>query len=362
MTIASESRQLLEGLLTTPSPSGQEEKVQALVRAWCERYADEVKTDSHGNVVAAIHATGRPRILLDGHCDQIALMIQHVDEQGFIYFAAMGGWDPMILVGQAVTVWARSGPMPGVIGRKPKHLQVKADQSRPPLIKDLWIDLGAESAEEVLEKVTIGDAATVRLGFVEFPHDRIAGPKMDNTAGLFVVLETLRRLASADSELRAGVFVVSAVQEEVGLRGAKTAAFGVDPDIGIAVDVTHATDCPTIDPREHGMVRLGEGPVLFRGPNINPVAHRRLSEIAEERQLSLQHKGAPRGTPNDANALQLTRAGVATVALGIPNRYMHTPVEMISLRDLDTAADLLTAFVQSVDEESHFIPGLLDQD
>lgn len=355
MALDKTSRRLFEQLVGTASPSGQEERVQAVVRSWCSDYSDDVRTDSHGNVIAVLNPEGRPRVLLDGHCDQIALMIQHVDEQGFLYFVAMGGWDPMILVGQAVTVWAASGPLKGVIGRKPKHLQVEADQNRPPLIKDLWIDLGAMSAEEVLVDVKIGDAATVRLGFEELPHDRVAGPKMDNTAGLFVVLESLRRLRKA--KLNASVHVVSAVQEEVGLRGATTAAFGIDPDVGIAVDVTHATDCPTIDPREHGLVKLGEGPVLFRGPNINPVVHQRLVEAAEREGLAVQHKGAPRGTPNDANVLQLTRSGVATAALGIPNRYMHTPVEMISLRDLDTAASLVCAFIKSIESGATFVPG-----
>lgn len=354
MTIEQESRQLLDELLNTASPSGYEEQAQAIVRRWMDEYADEVCTDVHGNVIATLNAGGRPRILLDGHCDQIGLMVQHIDKHGFLYVQPIGGWDLPILLGQAVVVWSGAGALAGVIGRKPKHLLSAEEARKATKISDLWIDIGAVSAKEARESVRIGDPVTLRLGSVDLPNRRLAGPKMDNTAGLFVVCETLRRLAKARFD--GSLFVVSAVQEEVGLRGATTAAYGIDPDIGIGVDVTHATDCPTIDRREHGEVELGKGPVLFRGPNINPRLWDLLCTVAEKEDIPLQHKGAPRGTPNDANVLQLTRAGVVTAALGIPNRYMHTPVEMISLDDLDAAARLLSAFVSSTVADRDFTP------
>lgn len=356
--ISAESRAFFNELTTTPSPSGYEQPVQRVVRDWAQRYADEVRTDVHGSVVATRNAGGSPRILLDGHCDQIGLMVQHIDKHGFLYFQPIGGWDTYILLGQSVVVWTESGPVDGAIGRKAKHLQTASDRKGVPQLKDLWIDIGVADREEAQQKVRIGDPVTVRLGTRDLPHDRVCGPKMDNSAGLFVVFETLRRLHEEPGEMGgAAVFFVSAVQEEVGLRGARTAAFGIDPDIGIAVDVTHATDCPTIDKREHGEINLGDGPVVFRGPNINPVLHQRLCTIAEAKGLAIQHKGANRGTPNDANVLQLTRAGVATAALGIPNRYMHTPAEIISLRDLDTAASLLCELVRSAADGESLIPG-----
>ena len=194
-----------------------------------------------------------------------------------------------------------------MIGRKPTHLLSEEDRKKMPKITDLWVDLGAASADEVKRAVRIGDPVTVELGVRELPNRRLSGPKLDNTAGLFVVLEALKRLSGKTFD--AALFVVSAVQEEIGLRGATTAAHGVDPEVGIGVDVTHATDCPTIDRREHGTVDLGKGPVLFRGPNINPVLHDQLCELARSRSLPYQVKGAPRGTPNDANVLQLTRVG-----------------------------------------------------
>ena len=352
--LETKSRSFLEQLLTTPSPSGYEQEVQGHVRAWADDLADEVRTDVHGSVIASVNEGGSPRVLLDGHCDQIGLMVQHIDSNGFLYFQPIGGWDTMILVGQAVTVWTSSGPVAGALGRKPKHLLREGERTKVPLLSDLWIDVGCEDREQASEKVAIGDPVTVDLGFRQMPNDRICGPKMDNAVGLFVVFEALRRLRK--EKLAAAVFAVSAVQEEVGLRGARTAAFGIDPQVGIGVDVTHATDCPTVDRREHGDVSLGGGPVVFRGPNINPVVHERLCGVASSNDLKIQHKGANRGTPNDANVLQLTRAGVATAAIGIPNRYMHTPVELISLRDLDVAADLIAKFVASLAPGDDFTP------
>ena len=352
--ISTESRAFFASMVETASPSGYEQAIQGLVREWSEVFADEVRSDVHGSLIATRNANGSPRILLDGHCDQIGLMVQHIDKEGFLYFQPIGGWDTAILLGQAVSVQTKAGPLAGVIGRKPLHLLDEADREKVPKLRDLWIDIGVDGREEAEETVRIGDAVTLRPGLQELPHDRMSGPKMDNSAGLFVVFETLKRLQERSFE--AALFVVSAVQEEVGLRGARTAAFGVDPDVGIAVDVTHATDCPTIDQREHGDIKLGHGPVLFRGPNINPVLYESLCRLAAANNLSIQHKGANRGTANDANVLQLTRAGVATAAVGIPNRYMHTPVEMISMQDLDTAAELLTRFVIEAQPDTSFVP------
>jgi endoglucanase len=348
------SRAFLDQLLLTPSPSGYEQEVQALVRAFAQEYADEVRTDLHGNVIATRNPGGRPRILLDGHCDHIGLMVQHVDDAGFVYVQPIGGWDLALLLGRAVVVWTRSGPQRGVIGRKPKHLLSEEESKKMPKITDLWVDLGALSADETRRAVRVGDAVTVELGARELPNRRLAGPKLDNTAGLFVVFEALKRLSTRSFD--GALHVVSAVQEEIGLRGATTAAYGIDPELGIGVDVTHATDCPTIDRREHGAIDLGKGPVIFRGPNVNPVLHELLCEAARSRSLPYQVKGAPRGTPNDTNVLQLTRAGVATAAIGIPNRYMHTPVEIVSLDDVDVAAELVAELVATTRAGSSFTP------
>lgn len=349
-----ESERFFEQLLNTPSPSGYEQPVQKIVREWVNPLCDEVKTDLHGNVIATRNPSGFPRILLDGHCDQIGLMVQHIDKDGFLYFLPIGGWDTQILLGQRVSVWSKTGAVEGVIARKPKHLLSPEEAKKVPEISDLWIDIGARDRNDAANLVEIGDPVTVVLGMRRLRHGLVSGPKMDDTAGLYIVFEALRRLK--DKKFSAALHVVSAVQEEVGLRGATTAAFGIDPQVAIAVDVTHATDCPSIDKRAHGDIKLGKGPVLFRGPNINPIVHRMLEDISRRHSLPLQHKGANQGTANDGNVLQLNRAGVATGVLGIPNRYMHSPVEVISLDDLEVTAELLARFVLEVTPETDFTP------
>ena len=354
MPIADDSKAFLHRLLETPSPSGFEERIQAVVREWASPLADEVRTDLHGNLIAVKNPHGSPRILLDGHCDQIGLIITHVDSDGFLYAQPIGGWDPQILLGQRVQVWSKSGPILGVIARKPKHLLTPEEMKKVPEIHELWIDVGAKDKDEAKSVVSPGDPVTVLLGAREMRNGLVCGAKMDDSTGLFVVFEALRRIA--DQKINPALFVVSAVQEEVGLRGAHTAAYGIDPQVGIAVDVTHATDCPTIDKRTLGEIRVGNGPVLFRGPNINPRVANKLAEVAEQEKLPLQNAGLGRGASNDANPIQLTRGGVATAALGLPLRYMHSPVEVVSMADLDNAAELLAKFVLSVERDEDFTP------
>lgn len=348
------SRQFLKTLAETPSPSGYEQPVQAVVREWAAAYADEVRTDVHGNVVATLNPSGAPRVLIDGHCDQIGMMIQHIDDAGFLYALPIGGWDVQILLGQKVTVWTTSGPIPGVVSRKATHLLTPDERNKVPEFHELWIDVGAQSAAEAKEWVSVGDPATVELGMRSIRPDLVSGPKMDNATGVFIVFEALRRIAG--KAIAASVHAVSAVQEEIGLRGAQTAAYGVDPHVGVAVDVTHATDCPTVDKRINGVVALGKGPVLFRGPNVNPVLFQRLRGVAADENIPIQIKGANRGASNDANPIQLTRSGVATAWIGVPNRYMHSPVEMVSLADLDHAAELLAQFLLSLRPDETFAP------
>jgi len=356
MRITDESKAFFNRLLETPSPSGFEERIQGVVREWAGPLADDVRTDLHGNVIAVKNPAGSPRILLDGHCDQIGLIVAHIDDSGFVYAQAIGGWDPQILLGQKVSVWAKEGPVLGVIARKPKHLLTNEEMKKVPEIHELWIDIGAKDKAEAQSVVAPGDGVTLVLGQREMKNGLICGPKMDDATGLFVVFEALKRINGA--RLNPAVFVVSAVQEEVGLRGAHTAAYGVDPQVGIAVDVTHATDCPTIDKRTLGDLRLGNGPVVFRGPNVNRRVADKLAAVAEAEKLPVQFAGLGRGMANDANPIQLTRAGVATAAVGLPLRYMHSPVEVVSLSDLDHAAELLAKFLMAVEAGEDFTPRL----
>jgi len=341
-------------VLETPSPSGYESPLQEVVRRFASGFADEVKTDVHGNVMAVRNPGGQRRVMLAGHCDQIALIVQYIDNEGFIYIQSIGGWDPQILVGQRTTVWTESGPIPGVIGRKPIHLLTEEERKQVPKLKDLWVDVGSKNKEETEKLVKIGDPVTVELAYRELRNGRAVSSAMDDKCGLWVVMEALRRVDA--KKLGWAVYAVSTVQEEVGLRGARTSAFGIDPEVGVAVDVTHATDCPTVEKKEEGDIALGKGPVIERGPNMNPKVVRRLVKIAEDEKIPFQMAASGKATGTDANSIQVTRAGVATGLVSIPNRYMHSPVEMISLDDLDRCATLLARFCERLAADEDFTP------
>jgi len=338
-------------LVETPGVSGYEQPVQDVVRNYATSFSDEVSTDFHGNLVLAKNPKSDIRIMLAGHCDQIGLIVSYIDDAGFLYAQTVGGWDPQQLVGQKMTVWTQSGPVPGVIARKPIHLLVDSERKQVVKTDDMWIDIGAAGKEDAESQVRIGDSVTLELGLRELNNGFVCGPAMDNRTGVWVVVEALRR--AADRGVNCGLFAVSTVQEEIGLRGAKTSAYSIDPHLGIAVDVTHATDCPTIDKRQRGDISLGNGPVIVRGPNINPKVCDELLSISGKKDIPYQLAALGRAAPNDSNSLQVTRGGVATGLVAIPNRYMHSAVETVSLDDLDNAAELLAEFccqLQSADE------------
>ena len=344
----------LKTLLDTPSPSGYERPIQAVVRKYVAAFADDVRTDLHGNVIACKNPSARLRVMFAGHCDQIGMLVTHVNDNGFIYAQTIGGWDAQQLIGQRMVIWTADGPMPAVISRKPIHLLTDEERKQVTKLDDLWLDIGAKSKTEAQELVRVGDPVTLKLGFQEMRNALANSPAMDNKCGLWVCVEALRR--AAQRKLNVAVYAVSTVAEEIGLRGAQTSAFGIDPQVGIAVDVTHATDCPSIDKKQQGDISLGSGPVIFRGPNMNPLVTERLIRTAHESTLSYQIAASGKAVPNDANALQISRAGVATGLVSIPNRYMHSAVEMISLEDIDKAADLLAAFVLGLEGNEDFTP------
>ncbi len=350
----SASLDFLKTLLATPSPSGYERPIQDVVRKYASDFADEVRTDLHGNVIAIKNPAANLRVMFSGHCDQIGMLVTHIHDSGFIYGQTIGGWDPQQLIGQRMVIWAEGGPFPAVISRKPFHLLTDEERKQVVKLDDLWLDIGAKSKAEAAELVRIGDPITLQLQYQEMRNGLASSPAMDNKCGLWVVIEALRRASKAS--LKCGVYAVSTVAEEIGLRGARTSAYGIDPQVGIAVDVTHATDCPTIDKRQNGEIALGNGPVVVRGPNMNPVVTERLIATAKQKEIGYQLAASGRAVSNDANVLQISRAGVATGLVAIPNRYMHSAVEMISLTDIDRAADLLAEFVMSLSESDDFRP------
>ncbi len=348
------SFEFLKSLLLTPSPSGYEQRIQEIVRVWARQYADDVRTDLHGNVIAAINPTGSPRIMLAGHCDQLALMVQHIDSDGFLYVQPMGGWDMQILLGQRLTVWTKTGPVAAVVSRKAPHMLTTEERKKVPEFIDIWVDIGAKDRAEAESLVALGDTITVALSTQAMRNDLFTSPGLDDKVGVWTVMETLRLLKG--KPLQAAVFCVSTVQEEIGLRGAATSAYGIHPTVGIAVDVCHATDTPGNEKKQLGETKLNGGPVVFRGPNINPHVHDRVVAAAKAQSITIQTRGVPKATGTDANAMQLARDGVAAGLVSIPNRYMHSPVEVVSLKDLDNAARLLAEFCASVTGEMTWIP------
>jgi tetrahedral aminopeptidase len=354
------SHDFLKSLLETPSASGFEQQIQEVVRAWARHYADEVKTDRHGNVLAIRYpdagkgAADHARVMLAGHCDQIALMVQHIDKEGYLYVQPIGGWDMQILLGQYLTVWTKEGPVTGVVSRKAPHLLTNEERAKVPQFSDVWVDIGAKDGKEAAELVAHGDSVTPALGYRPMRNGMAASPAMDDKVGVWVVMEALRLLHG--KKLQVPVYCVSTVQEEVGLRGATTSAYGIHPAVGIAVDVCHATDTPGNEKKQLGEINLGDGPVIFRGPNISPRVFDRLGETARSREIGAQLRGVPRATGTDANVIQLTRDGVATGLIGIPNRYMHSPVEIVHLEDLDRAARLLSEFCLDLTPQVDWTP------
>ncbi len=353
------SFEFFKALLSTPSPSGFESPVQDIVRQFANPFADEIRSDRHGNLIAIRRTTNRvdgsaPRVMLAGHCDQLGLMVMHIDDQGFLMVQPIGGWDIPILLGQLLTVWTQKGPIPGVCSRKAPHLLSPDEKNKLPQFHDLWVDIGVKDKKEADSLVQIGDAIMAQLGFRPMRNGFASAPGMDDKVGVWTVFETLRLLHN--QPLNVDLFVVSTVQEEIGLRGAATSAYGINPTVGIAVDVCHATDTPGAEKKQVGEIKLGAGPVIFRGANINPRVFENLVLSATENNIPNQLRGVPKATGTDANAIQLAREGVATGLVSIPNRYMHSPVEMVALQDLVDSSRLLSAFCQRIGPETNWIP------
>ncbi len=351
----SQSYEFLKSIEETPSVSGYEQPVARLVRKRMAGFADTVTTDVHGNVVCCLNPKAPVRVMLAGHMDQIGLMVNHVADDGFLRFVAVGGIDNTVLPGSRVTVHSAGGPVQGVIGRKPIHLMKPEDRDKSKIELDaLWIDIGVANREQALKRVAIGDPVTFVLGMTRIGDDCVASPGLDNKVGTFVVMEALR--LAAKMKIKCALYAVATVQEEIGLRGAHTSTFGIDPHVGIAVDVTHASDNPGAEKSVVGDLALGKGAVIARGPNINPVLGELLIDTAKKQKLPYQIAAAPRATGTDANAMQLSRSGVATALVSIPNRYMHTQVEMVNLADLESIAELLAQTVARIDAKTRFIP------
>ncbi len=347
-----ESMEFLKKLLTTPSPSGHESVNQ---RIWCDyarQYADEVHTDAYGNAVAVLNPGRSPKIVLDGHVDEIGLMVKHIDDKGFIYFQRIGGVDPALIRSKRVDIHTAKGIVRGVIGATAIHLGEKGKEPKVPKMHELFIDIGASDAKAAKKRVSVGDPMTFVDDFEILNKNIAVARAFDNRAGTWAVIEALR-IAKA-SNPKACICACSSIQEETGLNGAQMQAFNVKPDVAIAVDVTHATDTPGIDVKQHGEVKLGEGPSISLGRENHPVLTARLRKIAKTKKIPIQLETFSLTGGTNAYAYWNKNGGVPSVIIGMPNRYMHSTVEMLDLRDLQKTADLLAAFCVDVKKGEKF--------
>lgn len=342
----------LKKLLAAPGPSGAEEAPAQVWRAEARTFADEVFADVGGNSYAILQG-GAPRIMLGGHIDEIGLMITHIDEQGFLWFDRIGGWDNEVFVGQRVRLSGRSGPVIGVVGKKPPHL-LSDEQSGVSKIENLWLDIGACTYEEALEQVKVGAIGVLDAPIYELLNRRIISRALDNRVGTFIVLEALRRLSEQRPPMT--VAAIASTQEEIRGTGAAPATYRFDPHIALIVDVTFATDHPQSNRQRDGDVKLGGGVVLAPGSVNSPLIYKRLIDIAEREQIPYAVQATPRDTGTDADAVAFVRQGVAAAVISIPNRYMHSPNEMVDLGDVEQVLRLIVAFVHSVQSEQEFIP------
>jgi endoglucanase len=348
-----ELKKYFEKLLNTQGPSGFEAETQNVFKEFINKFADKITTDVNGNVVAYKKGNGKKNIMLIAHADEIGFIIKYIDEKGFIYFSGIGGIDDSILHGTRINIHHNNKIVKGVIGKKPIHLLTE-EESKSFKNEDLWIDIGAKNKTEAIEIVAVGDYITYNPVIDFLPNNLVLTKSADNRVGIFIISCVLKELSKKN--LNSNLFVVSSVQEEIGLRGAHTITYEINPDFGIAIDVTHATDYPTIKKEKFGDIKLNEGAVIPIGATINPQLNKLLFKAAINTNEKIQIEAIPNRTGTEANAIQITRSGIAAGLISIPCRYMHTSNEMISLNDIQAAINILVEMCMLVNDETTFIP------
>ncbi|MEK7707370.1 MAG: M42 family metallopeptidase [Verrucomicrobiota bacterium] len=349
------SLNFLRTLVNTPSPVGHETRGQRVWLDYAKRFADETFSDAYGNCVAVLNKGGSPRLMLAGHADEIAMAVNYIDDNGFIYVRKMGGVDAAITKAQRVVIHTRRGAVKGVVGNVAPHLTSKDDKEpKPPKIHEIFIDIGVSKHSEAEKLVNIGDPITLTDEFDVLRGDLVVARAFDNRIGTFAVAEALRLLKESKVKLRAEVCAVSNVQEEVGLLGARQIAYSLKPDVALVVDVTHATDYPTVSKAQHGDVKIGKGPAITHGGCNHPEVVARIEAVAKAKKISLQHEAMSATSGTDTDAIFWTRGGIASALISLPNRYMHSPVEVVSLKDLEQIPQLLAAFALSLKQGEQF--------
>jgi putative aminopeptidase FrvX len=338
----------LRRLLTAPGPSGYEQAAAAVFREAAGDFA-EITHDTVGSTVARVNGTGDgPFVAVVGHIDEIGLIVHHIDDDGFLWFTGVGGWDPVILVGQRVEISTRDGRIPGVVGKKPIHLLKDEERKQAPELKNLHIDIGARDGEQARSMVRIGDVAVIAGEPVELPNDRVLSRSMDNRLGCYVALEAARLVSEAGGA-PGDVAAAAVTQEEITFGGARTTAYSLQPDIAVVVDVTHATDAPGMEEKEIGRHKFGTGPVITRGSTLHPTIVDLLRAAGEAEGIPFTMAASARSTGTDADAFHISRAGIPSAVVSVPLRYMHSPVEMVQLDDVENAARLIAAFARRLE-------------
>lgn len=340
----------LKDLTSVAGTSGFESRPAAVWRARAEAAGAVVNTDAYGNVFATFRPGGSPRVMLAGHIDEIGLLVSYVDDDGFLYVRPVGGWDPMQLIGQRVRVLGHGGDVMGLVGKKAIHLMSADDRRKVPSMDDLWIDIGAADREEALRWARAGDTAVIEQPFIELLNGRVASRAIDDRVGAFVALEAAQR-AGGNAE----VVAVATVQEEIGGVGARAAAYALRPDLAIAIDVTHAIDTPGLEKKIHGEVPLGGGPALSAGSYVHRSVMEGLRDTAAAAGIPVSMEVSPRFTATDADHIAPSRAGTPSAVVSIPNRYMHSPNEMIDLADVEKTIELLASYIASLDADARFV-------
>jgi endoglucanase len=343
-----QSLNFLRTLVNTPSPVGHEARGQRVWLDYAKQFADETFSDAYGNCVAVLNKGGSPRLMLAGHADEIAMAVNYIADEGFIYVRKMGGVDAAITKAQRVLIHTRNGPVKGVVGNVAPHLMKEEKEPKPPKIHDIFIDIGVSSRKEAEKLVRTGDPITLTGEFELMRNELAVARAFDNRIGTFAVAEALRLLKESKTKLATEVCAVSNVQEEVGLLGARQIAYSLKPDVALVVDVTHATDFPTVNKPQHGDVKVGCGPTLTHGGCNHPEVVARLEQVAKVRKLPLQHEAMSATSGTDTDAIFWTRGGIASALISLPNRYMHSPVELVSLKDLELIPELLAGFAASL--------------
>ncbi|HEY0754627.1 MAG TPA: M42 family metallopeptidase [Ktedonobacteraceae bacterium] len=346
----------LKRLVASPSPSGFEQPAQQVVREEIQQFADEVHTDVMGNVIAALNPSGLPRVMLTAHCDELGFLIRYIDDRGFLYFSPIGGFDPSTLPGERVHVHTPSGPILGVLGRKPVHLMESKERAEAPHLTEMWIDIGVANKSEAQELVPLGCVVTRANQLEHLRGDLVVSRGMDNKSSVLALVEAMSRLYEQRDQLKAGVFFVASVQEEIGGRGAALAAHAIDPQIALTVDVTFTSDHPHMSEARVGDVKLGGGPGITMGAFVSPRVFQLLKETAQTADMAYQLDVQAAYTHTDNDGIRLTRSGIATGLLNIPSRYMHSSSEVVSLKDIEQTGELIARFVLALDEHTNLIP------